>query len=427
MKRTLILVTVLFLLLSGVSVYAGGGQESSETAVVAADPEWIGDNIKYDLNADVAGGKKVSLTRWWGTGPLNDYWAKYTKQYMELHPNVEIEYIPVDGNNPEKLLLASKAGEVNLVQYHSFFEDLWPMMVPYSDQLIGLIKKDFSVQGFRYNADGEIISFDNGAITDGILYNKRIWQEAGLTDKDIPETWDELVELAKKLTVRDDSGKIIQSGFAQNKMIHPLLFTMMAQKGLYWHNAETGLTNFAEPGAIESAQYIYDLYNVYKVCDTTAPLAQEYFGNDVVAMQFQWGWVGGYMDNNFPDVEYDWFPVPVPEKGKIPPAIGRGGPHSFLGVMEDQSAVEKEVSWDFITYMLANDTANIEFTVVQGMIPYKLSVESEAGKYYSKGALDSFFKTIDRKIPGTDGGSASKWIKDARTMLWDMILEEKEL
>ncbi|RFT33077.1 hypothetical protein CG400_06070, partial [Bifidobacteriaceae bacterium NR017] len=42
-------------------------------------------------------------------------------------------------------------------------------------------------------------------------YNKKLWKEAGLTEADIPTTWDELREVAKKLTKWNGS-KMVQAG-----------------------------------------------------------------------------------------------------------------------------------------------------------------------------------------------------------------------
>ncbi len=39
-----------------------------------------------------------------------------------------------------------------------------------------------------------------------VWYNTDMWSEAGLTDSDIPQTWDELLEVAKKLTKTDQYG-----------------------------------------------------------------------------------------------------------------------------------------------------------------------------------------------------------------------------
>ena len=46
-----------------------------------------------------------------------------------------------------------------------------------------------------------------------------MWKEAGLTEDDIPKTWDEMIEVAKKLTIKDGD-KIVQAGLNFNNDFH---------------------------------------------------------------------------------------------------------------------------------------------------------------------------------------------------------------
>ena len=39
-------------------------------------------------------------------------------------------------------------------------------------------------------------------MTGSVYYNKDMWEAAGLTEADIPKTWDEMREVAKKLTIK---------------------------------------------------------------------------------------------------------------------------------------------------------------------------------------------------------------------------------
>jgi len=57
----------------------------------------------------------------------------------------------------------------------------------------------------------------------GIFYDKDQWAEAGLTEEDIPKTWDQLIAVAQKLTKVDDNGKMTVAGFGFNGNISFLL------------------------------------------------------------------------------------------------------------------------------------------------------------------------------------------------------------
>lgn len=47
--------------------------------------------------------------------------------------------------------------------------------------------------------DGKLLTMPYQPYTTGVWYNKSLWEEAGLTDEDVPETWDELLATCAKI------------------------------------------------------------------------------------------------------------------------------------------------------------------------------------------------------------------------------------
>ena len=47
--------------------------------------------------------------------------------------------------------------------------------------------------------DGKLLVMPYQPYTTGVWYNKDLWEEAGLTDEDVPETWDELLAACQKI------------------------------------------------------------------------------------------------------------------------------------------------------------------------------------------------------------------------------------
>lgn len=66
---------------------------------------------------------------------------------------------------------------------------------------------DNVVKQITFNIDGEEekCAVPMGYAPTSVWYNTDMWKAAGLTDKDIPTTWDQLLEVAKKLTKSDGS------------------------------------------------------------------------------------------------------------------------------------------------------------------------------------------------------------------------------
>src|SRR5690606_29560520 len=89
-----------------------------------------------------------------------------------------------------------------------------------------------SVDGTSY--DGQLWGYPTEVNTYALVYNKRLLAEAGYDRP--PQTWDELREYAAKLTKRDDSGTVIQAGFASwvgdvSGVVHPFYSFLFANGG----------------------------------------------------------------------------------------------------------------------------------------------------------------------------------------------------
>lgn len=60
--------------------------------------------------------------------------------------------------------------------------------------------------------DGKVYSIPFQRSTPVFYYNKDAWRAAGLDPEVTPKTWDEMVEIGKKLTIKDSNGNVTQWG-----------------------------------------------------------------------------------------------------------------------------------------------------------------------------------------------------------------------
>lgn len=86
-------------------------------------------------------------------------------------------------------------------------------MEPY-DIPVDELEADYST-AYTHVIDGKIYYAGFGIMSGAIYYNTDMWAEAGLTDSDVPETWEDFREVAKELTIRDGD-KLTQAGFNIN-------------------------------------------------------------------------------------------------------------------------------------------------------------------------------------------------------------------
>ena len=181
-----------------------------------AGAETLGGAVQYDPAQPVNNGEPISIEFWYWTGAENLF-KSVVEQYTAIHPNVTVTLVenPWDDYWTKlPLALQGKDGPAIFNVHNSHHENLIGYMAPYDIALEDL-EKDF-VGVSAHVIDGKVYYTDYGLMTATMYYNKAMWEAAGLTDADIPTTWDAFREVAKKLTIRDEKGGLVQAGFSFN-------------------------------------------------------------------------------------------------------------------------------------------------------------------------------------------------------------------
>jgi sn-glycerol 3-phosphate transport system substrate-binding protein len=99
-----------------------------------------------------------------------------------------------------------------------------------------------------------------------LYWNKDLFKEAGLDPEKAPQTWQEQVEFARKLT-RREGGNVTQWGIQIPSSGFPYwLFQALAiQAGAVLANEEGNRTSYDAPGSIEALQYWVDMSRKHQV------------------------------------------------------------------------------------------------------------------------------------------------------------------
>lgn len=227
------------------STGSSAGSDSKSEAKVEAPTEPFGDTLKYDPSVEINDGKDITVELWeWGSDEL---FQQIIDGYTAIHPNVTINLVDnpwedywtklplaLDGNNGPAIFNVHNSYHENLINYMA------PLDIPTED-----LEADFNGVS-AHVIDGKVYYIDYGMMTGSVYYNKDMWEKAGLTDDDIPKTWDEMIEVAKKLTIKDGD-KIVQAGLNFNDDFH--------QNYLLGLNYQMGENLFKEDGVTPNVNF----------------------------------------------------------------------------------------------------------------------------------------------------------------------------
>lgn len=329
--------------------------------------EVMGDHVTYDPNHLVNDGEPIELDWWLWDAP--DLFGSIAEEYEKIHPNVTIHII----NNPwdgfwTKLPLALQKGEdgPTLFNVHNSYQHLLlNYMEPYDIDIQDLEEDFFTAKS--HEIDGKIYYMDFGIMTGAIYYNKDMWAAAGLTEEDIPKTWDEFREVAKKLTIMED-GKMVQAGFNFNGDFENLMQGVPYQYGDTIFDETGTVPRLTQEGQIETAQMFLDFYEKDHVGDKDFGTdAAQSFGQGQSAMVYRWGHFYGYMETNYPDINYGTFEIPTATED--PFAYDRYNGESTPGINKNATPEQKEVAQDFIRFYLANQEKQKELCMNYSLFP----------------------------------------------------------
>lgn len=345
-----------------------------------ANTEVLGATLKYDPAVPVNSGDAIEINFWYPED-VKGICEEFTAKYTAMHPNVTFKATvsPWDDYWTKLPIAITNGTGPDVFWMHNAYTDtMVPITAPMPESVFPLdqLNADFR-QVDLHQIDGKLYYIDTGLMSSVIMYNKTMWAAAGLTDADIPQTWDQLVAAAKKMTTTDAAGNIIVSGFNYNgeNNFANLLGALNYQKGMFAFSEDSKTSIYNNPVTIENMEYLKSWYDVEKIGDTKGVLNREALGQGTAAMIFDWTWVPGYLAETFPDTQVGIFPVPSFDGN--PAAFDRNNGECTPCVSAKASDAAKAVSFDFIKYLLADDDFIREFALSNGIFPSKYTLDND--------------------------------------------------
>ncbi|KEI45599.1 sugar ABC transporter substrate-binding protein [Saccharopolyspora rectivirgula] len=162
-----------------------------------------------------------------------------------------------------------------------------------------------------FTRDGQLYCAPKDFSTLALLIDTDAWREAGLTDADIPRDWDQLAQVAQRLTTPERKGLVLDDSADR-------VGAFMKQAG-GWHVDEKGMPTIDSPQNLRALRYLQSLLQSGSTAFSSAVdagWAGEALGEGTAAMVIEGTWVSGALASDYPDRRWRAVELPAGPAGK---------------------------------------------------------------------------------------------------------------
>ncbi|WP_044894018.1 ABC transporter substrate-binding protein [Bacillus alveayuensis] len=324
-------------------------------------------------------GEKVEVTlAGWGGNPTEQKLLQQTLDDFEAkHPNIDVKLEVISEQYMDVIKTRLIGGEGPDVFYLDAFEAPALIETGVLEPLDEYVTEDFDLDDFEKplldafkGPDGKIYGFPKDYSTLALFYNKKMFAEAGV---EVPKTWDELREVAKKLT----KGTEVY-GFGVAPELARLYYIAESKGGKV---VTDNKASFADPKVVEALQPIVDMHLKDKSAaepkEVGANWGGEMFGQGKAAMVIEGNWAIPFLADTFPNIEYG--------TAEVPTIDGKKGTMAYtVAYVMNKDSKKKEAAWKLISYLTGKEGMKT-WTSKGFALPTRKSVAAELG--YDKDEL----------------------------------------
>ena len=382
--------------------------------------------------------RPVTVTAWhaWD-GPREPLMKTILERLKAQYPNITVEQSIVQlwqQANVEKLGAAVAAGSApDVIMLYDIYVLQFGPEAKALQALDPWVRRDkLSLKEVFYDTDVEALQADGKTWllphtlpTTGVnvAFNKEMTERAGLDlDKNPPQSWDELVQAATRLTVRDGSGL---SQLGADLSPSPGMFDVyLGTVKSATFSPDGKKVTFNEPKAIETMEWLVNARQAFGGRAAVSAVQQAAQGKDLFtevrklalghanyALYFSW-------PQTVPDLKWGTFPVMPQQRG-----AAMALPHRLAwgwGTMS--SARDKDAAWLLVKKMTADEDGGGYLQVTQGR-PSPIRKINESGEFKAQNPYwPTVVKTVEQRwkrpasfIPP----DATKALSDAITRISD--------
>lgn len=320
--------------------------------------------------AGVATAQVIELTYWTHTDDNRTRIEnRYIEEFEKMYPNVKINRVVYEGSKlPDVLLTAFSANNApdifNLQIELEYGYMMYDRVVPVDYEAIGYKDKqdlmDHYLDGVFNDVtkDGKIYGLPLELTNWAIYVNDRVFRDAGLNpETDWPRTWEEMADVAEKLTVRDGE-VVLRRGFDFRYPYYLVsVLPMIEQLGgkLLSDDGKTAIVN--DEAWIQVLEYFRDWGPHGRNLGSptyTAPRKIWNKDNNDIGMCLSGYYQQGRLKIDNPEFHDsgEWRVIPFPVFENAVNNVGASYYGHYLMVNAQTPQNKQEWAWKFISYMV---------------------------------------------------------------------------
>lgn len=304
--------------------------------------------------------EKVELTIWETSRNKDDWYTSMEKKFLEEHPNITLNKVVKEGDPGNEFYQAVASGTAPDLVNCSFtmmdsyitsgileplnqYTDEWDEWGNFTKEYVDMFTKDGKV----YGVPNQVAPMLFG-------YNKALFEEAGI--KGPPKTWDEAVEVAKKINDPDNQVAGYATLAAEWTEWFFQYYVWQAGGDLTKENEDgTAELTFTDPAVIKAAEYYQKLKSESVLqSDLTlkfSDLVTNFGLGKIGMMPFAGDWVSEAITKGIDPDDIGLCLPPAGPSGKQTTAIG--GDCWVINAKADQA--KKDAAWEYIKYYTGKD------------------------------------------------------------------------
>jgi len=367
-KLSLVILTVILML----SIVLAGCATNTENTQNAGDAGNAGDQKEP--------AKEVTIKMFQFKVEIAEQLTKMIEEYETLHPGVNIEVETVGGgadygaalkakfNSNDKPDIFNNGGFTDLELWVEHLEDLSDQ--PWVEQLVDVAKEPMTMDGKLY---GQALNLEGY----GFIYNKDLFEQAGITDK--PRTLDELEAAAVKLQTAGITPFV--NGYGEwwvlgNHFVN-IPFAQQEDSDAFIKGLNEGTAKITGNEKFQQWTELFDLTLKY---GNKNPLQTDYntqvtdFATGKAAMTQQGNWTQVGISETSPDINIGFLPMPINNNAEEMDKLPVGVPNNW--VVHKNSAVKEEAK-AFLNWMVSDPVGQRYITEEFKFIPAFKNIEAD--------------------------------------------------